>query len=85
MKLLYIILVLFLSAMIGTCIGEFLLFFIPEGTVYYSYLSKSINPLWSIDNLDLIIFNLNFSLRFNINSFTLIGLITGAIYSLRKV
>ncbi|MCM8818768.1 MAG: DUF4321 domain-containing protein [Candidatus Omnitrophica bacterium] len=85
MKVFYIILVLFLSAMIGSCIGEILLFFIHPGTFYYDFLSKSTNSILSINNLDLRIFKITFSINFKVNFFTLLGLIGGALYSLRKV
>lgn len=85
MKFLYIILILFLSAMIGSCIGEILLFFTPPDTFFYNFMLKSTNSILSVDNLDLIILKISFSINFKINSFTLLGLIGGAIYSLRKV
>lgn len=85
MKFLYVIFVIFLSGMIGTCIGEILLFFIPQNNLFYNFLSNVINPVWNINSLDLVIFNLSFSIKFNINSFTLLGFIIGSIFSLRKV
>ncbi|HOK56661.1 MAG TPA: DUF4321 domain-containing protein [bacterium] len=85
MKIFYVFSVLFLCAMIGSCIGEIILMFIPQGTIYYNFLSNHLSPVWEIKQLDLIIFNLSFSIRFNINSFTLLGLIIGSIFSLKKV
>ncbi|MCM8806395.1 MAG: DUF4321 domain-containing protein [Candidatus Omnitrophica bacterium] len=85
MRFLYTVIILFLCAMIGTCIGEILLFFIPEKWYFYNLISKSLNPTWKINSLDLIIFNLSFSLIFKINLFTLVGLIIGAVYTLRKI
>jgi len=85
MKFLYIILIIFLSAMIGTVIGEILLLLIPQNTIYYNFLSNHLTPVWNINSFDLIIFNISFTIKFNINSFTLLGLIIGSIFSLRKV
>jgi len=85
MKFIYIILVIFLSAMIGTLIGEILLLFVPQNTNYYIFLSNHLTPIWNVNLLDLIIFNISFTIKFNINSFTLLGLIIGSIYSLKKV
>ena len=85
MKFIYIILVIFLSAMIGTVIGEILLLFIPQNTIYYNFLSNHLNPTWNINSLNLVIFNVSFTIKFNINSLTLLGLIIGSIFTLRKV
>lgn len=85
MRFFYIVLVIFLCAMIGTCIGEILLLLIPQNTIYHNILSNSINPLWELKELDLIIFNISLKIKFNINPFTLLGLIIGSIFSLRKV
>ncbi|MGC8976936.1 MAG: hypothetical protein ACP5OB_04870 [Candidatus Ratteibacteria bacterium] len=85
MKFLYIVFVIFLCGMIGTCIGQILISFVPKDTIYYNFLSNYLNPVWSIDNFDLVIFNISFKVQFNINSFTLFGFIIGSIFSLRKV
>jgi len=84
MKFLYIILVIFLSAMIGTAIGEILLLLIPQSTIYYKILSNHLTPIWSINNFDLVVFNLSLAIKLNINSLTLLGLIIGSVISLKK-
>lgn len=85
MKVIYIFLILFLSALIGTAIGEILLLLIPQNAPYYSFFSSRIVPLWSIETIDLVILNFSFTIQFNINPLTLIGLIVGSIFSLKKV
>ncbi len=85
MRMVYILLILFLSTMIGTCIGEMILLILPQHTTFYNFFSNHISPIWEIKQLDLIIFNLSFSIQFRINSFSLIGLVIGSIFSLKKV
>jgi hypothetical protein len=85
MKIFYILIIIFISAMLGTALNELLLLFIPEHWALYEVMSADIKPLWSIEKLDLIIFSINFGISFNFNILTLFGIITGCLFSLRKV
>ncbi|MFN4227313.1 MAG: DUF4321 domain-containing protein [Candidatus Ratteibacteria bacterium] len=85
MRVIYILLVLFLSTMIGTCLGEIIQQLLPQHTPFYNFFSTNLSPIWEVKQLDLIIFNLSFSISFKINSFSLLGLIIGSVFSLRKV
>jgi len=85
MKFLYILLILFLSSLIGTVIGEFIIYFFPNTSPYYSFLSFRLSPTWEVAHLNLIVFDFSFSFKFYVNLFTLVGLICGSIFSLRKV
>lgn len=71
--------------MIGTAIGEIFLLLIPQSTPYYAFFSSRIVPLWRVETIDLIILNFSFTIQFNINPFTLLGIIVGAVFSLKKV
>lgn len=71
--------------MLGTALNELLLLFVPGHWVLYEVMSAAIKPLWSIEKLDLIVFTLNFGIRFNFNILTLLGIIIGCLFSLRKV
>jgi len=85
MKVLYILLVLFISALIGTALGEILLLFIPQQATIYEILSSSIKPSWNIENLDLVVLSLRCGISFNFNILTLLGIIIGAVFCLRKI
>ncbi|MCX8082616.1 MAG: hypothetical protein N3D17_04390 [bacterium] len=85
MKVFYILLIIFISALIGTALGELLLLIVPNGTVIYEIISTSIKPCWCLENLDLIVLSLKCSISFNFNVVTLFGIMIGAIFSLRKV
>ncbi|MCS7179756.1 MAG: DUF4321 domain-containing protein [bacterium] len=85
MKFVYIILIIFLSALIGTVIGEFIIYFTPTSFPYHQFLTFRLTPFFEVHQIDLIVFNLSFSFKFNFNFFTLIGLVIGSIFSLRKV
>lgn len=84
MKILYIILIIFLSSLIGTALGELLLQFVPETWTLYQILSARIQPAWSIEQLDLLILSVKLGISFNFNILTLLGLITGCFLSLRR-
>ncbi|MDD3726059.1 MAG: hypothetical protein PHI44_02540 [Candidatus Ratteibacteria bacterium] len=85
MKILYTLLIIFISALIGTALGELLLLFLPQETTIYEVLSSSITPSWNIENLDLVVLSFRCSISFNFNILTLAGIVTGAILSLRKI
>jgi len=84
MKILYILLIIFLSSLIGTALGELIIQFIPETGRAYQILSSSMNPSWNVERLDLIIFSVRLGISFNFNLLTLAGLVTGCLFSLRK-
>ncbi|MCM8762016.1 MAG: DUF4321 domain-containing protein [Candidatus Omnitrophica bacterium] len=85
MKIFYILLIIFLSALIGTAVGELLLLFIPQQGIFYEVLSSSIKPYWNVENLDLIVLSLKCGISFNFNVFTLLGIIAGSVFSLRRI
>jgi len=85
MKLFYILLVLFISGLIGTALGELLLLFIPQQGAIYGILSSSIKPCWNIEGLDLVVLSLRCGISFNFNILTLLGIIIGAVFCLRKI
>jgi hypothetical protein len=85
MKILYILVIIFISALIGTALNELLLLFIPGEWALHEIMSASIRPVWSIEKFDLIVFTLNFGIGFNFSILTLLGIIAGCIYSLRKI
>lgn len=85
MKIFYILLIIFLYALIGTAVGELLLLLVPTQGTFYEILSSSVKPCWSIENLDLIVLSLKCSISFNFNVFTLLGIIAGSVFSLRKI
>jgi len=84
MKILYILLIIFLSSLIGTALGELIIQFIPETGRAYQILSSSMNPSWNVERLDLIIFSVRLGISFNFNLLTLAGLVAGCLFSLRK-
>ncbi|MGI6596011.1 MAG: DUF4321 domain-containing protein [Elusimicrobia bacterium] len=85
MRILYILLIVFLSALIGTALGELLMLVLPQGTIIYEVISAAIKPSWSIENLDLIVLSFRCGLSFNFNILTLLGITIGAVFSLRKI
>lgn len=85
MKILYILLIIFISALIGTALGELLLLLVPQQGIFYEILSSSIKPCWNIENLDLIVLSLKCGITFNFNIFTLLGIIAGSVFSLWKI
>jgi len=85
MKILYILVIIFLCALIGTALGELILLIVPETWKLYEVLSATINPVWSIEQFDILILSFNLRISFNFNIMTLVGLITGCFFSLRKV
>ena len=85
MKILYILVIIFLCALIGTATGELILLIVPETWKLYEILSATINPVWSVEQCDILILSFNLRISFNFNIMTLVGLITGCFFSLRKV
>jgi len=85
MKIIYILTIIFISALIGTALNELLLLFVPQEWAIYGIMASSIKPLWSIEKLDLIVLWVNFGITFNFNILTLAGIITGCLFSLRKL
>jgi ABC-type glucose/galactose transport system permease subunit len=84
MKIFYILLIIFLSSLIGTALGELITQFLPETGRAYQILSSSITPSWNIDRLDLIVFCVRLGISFKFSILTLAGMITGCLFSLRK-
>ena len=76
---------IFISGLIGTALGELLLLFIPQQGAIYGILSSSIKPSWNIENLDLVVLSLRCGISFNFNMLTLLGIIIGAVFCLRKI
>lgn len=76
---------IFISALIGTALGELLLLFIPQQGAIYEILLSSIRPCWNIENLDLVVLSLRCGISFNFNILTLLGIIVGAIFCLRRI
>ncbi len=85
MKILYVLVIIFICALIGTALNALVLQLLPQQSVIYNIMSVAINPLWSIEKLDLIVFTVNFGVSFNFTILTLLGIIAGCIYSLRKI
>jgi len=85
MKILYVLTVVFISAMIGTALNELLLLLVPGHWTVYELLSSVLNPVWSVDQLDLIVLTLNCGVTFNFSILTLLGIITGCFLSLRRI
>jgi len=86
MKFFYILVVIILSSLIGTALGEIALFFIPNTSSFYSFLNSSISsPSFSINNFNLFVCSFSISIVFKITPATLIGLIVGCIYGTTKV
>ena len=71
--------------MIGTALNELLLIFVPHQWSLYEVMRTAIKPEWNIENLDLIVLKFNFGIKFNFNILTLLGIITGCLFSLRRV
>ena len=85
MKVIYILLIIFICGLIGTAAGELALQFIPPDSYFHFFLSSVISPFWEIKKIDLIVMKFGFNIQFNINPLTLVGIILGSIFSLRKV
>jgi len=86
MKFLYLVVVIFLCGLIGTAVGEIILFFVPISSNFYNFLSSSFSPLsFSIDNFNLVVCSISLSIITKITPFTLFGIIAGCIYSLTKI
>lgn len=85
MKIFYVLLIIFLCALIGTALNALALQIIPQQWGLYEIMSASINPLWSVEKLDIIVFTVDFSISFNFTILTLLGIIVGCTYSLRKI
>ncbi|MCM8830382.1 MAG: DUF4321 domain-containing protein, partial [Candidatus Omnitrophica bacterium] len=51
----------------------------------YEVLSSSINHSWNVENLDLIVLSLKCGVSFKFNLFTLLGIIAGSVFSLRRI
>ncbi len=85
MKILYVLTVIFISAMIGTALNELLLLLVPGHWAGYEILSSSMSPAWKVEELDVIVATFNFGIVFKFSILTLLGIITGCFLSLRKV
>lgn len=85
MATLYILVTVFLSTLIGTVLGEIACVFIPANSVFYNLLTTSVTPLWHLEKLDLVVLVLGISLQIKITLTGLLGMVTGAVFSLRKI
>ncbi|MBN1445609.1 MAG: hypothetical protein JW957_05835 [Candidatus Omnitrophica bacterium] len=85
MKILYVLTVIFISAMIGTALNELLLLLVPGHWPAYEILASSLSPAWRVEELDVIVATFNFGVVFNFSILTLLGIITGCFLSLRKL
>ena len=85
MKVIYIILVIFLSTLIGTAIGELLSLFLNSKGFLYHIFASGITPSWEIEKLDLIVATINLGITIKLNVMSILGMVTGAVFSLKKL
>ena len=85
MKVIYIILVIFLSTLIGTAIGELLSLFLNSKSFLYHIFASGITPSWKIEKLDLIVATINLGITIKLNVMSILGMVIGAVFSLKKL
>jgi len=85
MKIVYALVIIFLSALIGTALGELISMLVPESSFTSTFFSTFISPSWQLKKLDLVVFSVNFGIQLKINVLSLLGMIIGAVCSLKKL
>jgi len=85
MKVIYIILVIFLSTLIGTAVGQLILLFLKDKSYLYHIFSSWVSPSWKIDKLDLIVATVNLGISIKLNIMSIVGMVTGAVFALRRL
>lgn len=85
MKIVYALVIIFLSALIGTALGELISMLVPQSSFTSTFFSTFIAPSWQVKKLDLIVFAVNFGIQLKINVLSLMGMIIGAVCSLKKL
>ena len=85
MRIVYALVLIILSALIGSAVGELISVILPEGTAMASVFSVAAAPTWAVDNLDLTVLLLSFSFTLRLTLFTALGAAVGLVFGLRFV
>jgi len=85
MKIIYALIIIFLSALIGTALGELIYILVPTSSYLSHLFSTSVFPAWEMKKFDLIVLDMNFVIQFKLNILSVIGMVLGAFYSIKKL